>query len=101
MELASAACANQNLWLSARAEGLGLGWVLLFEPVALAALLGLPHGAEPLALLCLCPVHEFDTEPMLQQQKWAARESLASLVDDNCCGELSNLFDNQKDANGS
>ncbi|KAI3483880.1 hypothetical protein L1887_53115 [Cichorium endivia] len=46
MDMASLACAIQNLWLAARVEGLGMGWVSLFEPRALADLLGLPPGAE-------------------------------------------------------
>ncbi|HEX2797694.1 MAG TPA: 5,6-dimethylbenzimidazole synthase, partial [Immundisolibacter sp.] len=49
--LASVACAIQNLWLAARAENLGLGWVSLFDPTALAALLHLPSGARPVAIL--------------------------------------------------
>jgi nitroreductase len=44
MDLASLSCAIQNLWLAARAEGLGMGWVSLFEPRDLADLLGLPPG---------------------------------------------------------
>lgn len=47
MDLASLACAIQNLWLAARAEGLGMGWVSLFDPLALAELLGMPAGAKP------------------------------------------------------
>nr|BFE95016.1 5,6-dimethylbenzimidazole synthase [Pseudomonas brassicacearum subsp. brassicacearum] len=59
MDLASLSCAIQNLWLASRAEGLGMGWVSLFEPQALADLLGLPAGAKPLAILCLGPVEGF------------------------------------------
>lgn len=92
MDLASAACAIQNLWLAARAEGLGLGWVSMFEPAQVSALLGLPPGAEPIALLCLGPVHAFYDEPMLQQQRWARREPLERLVYDNRWGEASALF---------
>src|SRR5690606_35098803 len=51
MDLASLACAIQNLWLAARAEGLGMGWVSLFDPQALAALLQMPVGAEPIAVI--------------------------------------------------
>ena len=93
MDLASAACAIQNLWLAARAEGLGLGWVSLFDPVAVAQLLGLPSGAEPIAILCLGPVYGFYEEPMLQQERWARRAPLSSLVyDDNGWGQPSSLF---------
>ncbi|MFM2050090.1 MAG: hypothetical protein RL682_581 [Pseudomonadota bacterium] len=80
MDLASAACAIQNLWLAARAEGLGMGWVSLFDPVAVTTLLGMPAGAEPIALLCIGPVHAFYEEPMLQQQRWAQRCALDDLL---------------------
>ncbi len=56
MDLASAACAIQNLWLAARAEGLGMGWVSIFDPIALAQLLQMPEGSQPVAVLCLGPV---------------------------------------------
>ena len=49
MDLASVSCAIQNLWLAARAEGLGMGWVSIFDPVRLGALLAMPDGAEPVA----------------------------------------------------
>jgi len=93
MDLASSACAIQNLWLASRAEGLGMGWVSLFDPIEVARLLGLPDGAEPIALLCLGPVEQFYPEPMLQQANWAKRQPLASLVFENQWGVDSGLFD--------
>jgi 5,6-dimethylbenzimidazole synthase len=92
MDLASAACAIQNLWLASRAEGLGMGWVSLFDPAEVARLLGLPEGAEPIALLCLGPVDQFYPEPMLQQANWAKRQPLDTLVFENQWGEASDLF---------
>jgi len=92
MDLASASCAIQNLWLAARAEGLGMGWVSLFDPAEVSALLGLPEGAEPIALLCLGPVHDFYEEPMLQRERWARREPLSALVFDERWGQPSDLF---------
>jgi 5,6-dimethylbenzimidazole synthase len=83
MDLASAACAIQNLWLAARAEGLGMGWVSLFEPDDLRALLGMPEGSEPVAVLCLGPVDEFYDRPMLEELGWAAARPLADLVSVN------------------
>jgi len=68
MDLASLACALQNLWLAARAEGLGMGWVSLFDPVGLAELLGMPAGSQPVAVLCLGPVTAFYDKPMLVQE---------------------------------
>ncbi|AUG42456.1 5,6-dimethylbenzimidazole synthase [Pseudomonas chlororaphis] len=86
MDLASLSCAIQNLWLAARAEGLGMGWVSLFEPVALAELLGLPAGAKPLAVLCLGPVGEFYPAPMLVLEGWARERSLSELLYENYWG---------------
>ena len=51
MDLASTACAIQNMWLAARAEGLGMGWVSLFEPTELAKVLEMPMGSRPIAIL--------------------------------------------------
>ena len=68
MDLASVACAIQNLWLAARAEGLGLGWVSLFDPARLAELLAMPAGAKPVAILCLGHVESFYDKPMLEQR---------------------------------
>ncbi|MBO3277769.1 5,6-dimethylbenzimidazole synthase [Pseudomonas schmalbachii] len=80
MDLASVACAIQNLWLAARAEGLGLGWVSLFEPQALAELLHMPAGSKPLAILCLGPVTGFYREPMLVEEGWATPRPLRELL---------------------
>jgi 5,6-dimethylbenzimidazole synthase len=80
MDLASAACAIQNLWLAARAEGLGMGWVSIFDPLQLAALLHMPEGSQPIAVLCLGPVQAFYDQPMLQAEKWARRAPLAEMV---------------------
>ncbi len=87
MDMASVACAIQNLWLAARAEGLGLGWVSLFEPEALAALLGMPAGSKPVALLCLGPVSAFYDQPMLVEEGWARPRPLAELLFENRWGE--------------
>jgi 5,6-dimethylbenzimidazole synthase len=86
MDLASLACAIQNLWLAARVEGLGMGWVSLFEPQALADLLGMPAGSKPLAVLCLGPVTEFYEAPMLVQQGWAEPRPLSELLFENKWG---------------
>ena len=80
MDLASSACAIQNLWLAARAEGLGMGWVSMFCPQQLGALLHMPEGSQPMAVLCLGPVEAFYEQPMLQAEKWAMRAELADMV---------------------
>lgn len=86
MDLASLSCAIQNLWLAARAEGLGMGWVSLFEPTALASLLGMPPGSKPLAILCLGPVSQFYAQPMLVEQGWAEERPLSELLFDDQWG---------------
>jgi len=80
MALCSTACAIQNLWLAARTENLGLGWVSLFNPDALAALLNCPKGALPIALLCLGPVKQFYAKPMLSETGWREAKTLDSVV---------------------
>lgn len=83
MDLASVSCAIQNLWLAARAEGLGMGWVSLFEPQPLAQLLAMPADAEPVAILCLGPVPEFPDRPALELDDWAYRRPLSEFVSEN------------------
>ncbi len=83
MDLASVSCAIQNLWLAARSEGLGMGWVSLFDPRRLAALLTMPAGAEPVAILCLGPVPEFPDQPALELDGWAFARPLAEFVSEN------------------
>ncbi|MGV0624483.1 5,6-dimethylbenzimidazole synthase [Mycolicibacter minnesotensis] len=83
MDLASVSCAIQNLWLAARAEGLGMGWVSLFEPRPLAQLLQMPDGAEPVAILCLGPVPAFPSRPALEIDEWAYRKPLSEFVSEN------------------
>jgi 5,6-dimethylbenzimidazole synthase len=83
MDLASLACAIQNMWLAARAEGLGLGWVSLFEPEELKALLAMPDGSHPVAILCLGHVARFYDKPMLEQERWAGRKDLDDLLFEN------------------
>jgi 5,6-dimethylbenzimidazole synthase len=80
MDLASVSCAIQNMWLAARAEGLGMGWVSLFDPRRLAQLLGIPEGGKPIAILCLGQVTEFYPAPMLELEGWAQRAELGDLV---------------------
>lgn len=91
MDLASVACAIQNLWLAARAEGLGLGmgWVPLFEPEALARLLDMPPGAKPVAILCLGHVDAFYSAPMLKLEGWTAGRPLQEFVFENRWNESS------------
>ncbi|MCK5888680.1 MAG: 5,6-dimethylbenzimidazole synthase [Methylococcales bacterium] len=83
MDLASAACAIQNIWLAARAEGLGMGWVSLFDPQQLAKQLQMPEGSKPIAILCLGHVDEFYPQPMLELENWAESRPLEEFVSEN------------------
>jgi 5,6-dimethylbenzimidazole synthase len=83
MDLASVACAIQNMWLAARVEGLGMGWVSLFDVDAVRALLHMPQGAQPVAILCLGHVDQFYAEPMLETEGWASRLPLSEWVFEN------------------
>jgi 5,6-dimethylbenzimidazole synthase len=80
MDLYSTVCAVQNLWLAARAEGVGVGWVSIIHAQELVDILGLPPGVVPVAYLCLGYVHEFAREPELQTTGWLPRLPLAQVV---------------------
>jgi len=83
MDLASASCAIQNMWLAARAEGLGLGWVSIFDPIKLASLLHIPETAKPIAILCIGHVDAFYDKPMLEKENWASRKQLDTVIFEN------------------
>ncbi|HEY8118465.1 MAG TPA: 5,6-dimethylbenzimidazole synthase [Methylophilaceae bacterium] len=83
MDIASVSCAIQNMWLAARAEGLGMGWVSIFDPVKLGTLLNMPVGAKPLAVLCLGHVSTFYKEPMLVETGWAKEKPLSEMLMEN------------------
>ena len=83
MDLASVSCAIQNLWLTARAEGLGMGWVSIFDPARLGELLAMPTGAEPVAILCLGPVPDFPPRPQLEIDRWTVGRPLGEFVSEN------------------
>ena len=71
----SACCAVQNLWLAARAEGIGVGWVSIVEPAVLRRELALPPGIEPVAYLCVGEPIEFRDRPLLEETGWRARRA--------------------------
>ncbi len=76
----STCCAVQNLWLAARAEGIGVGWVSILELEGLRKVLQLPPPIIPVAYLCLGYVPEFARRPLLEEVSWAPRLPLAALV---------------------
>ncbi len=83
MDIASVSCAIQNMWLAARAEGLGMGWVSIFDPEKLAQLLNIPPDAKPIAVLCLGHVESFYKEPMLVETGWAFEKPLSDMLMEN------------------
>ena len=80
MDLFSTVCAVQNLWLAARAEGIGVGWVSIIHADRLSAILRLPARVVPVAYLCLGHVEEFPPEPELQTAGWLPRLPLEEVM---------------------
>ena len=83
----SSVLAVSNLWLAARAEGIGVGWVSFFDERELAAELGLPAHLEVVAYLCAGYVREFGPEPELQATGWARRRPVAWAVHEGAFGQ--------------
>lgn len=79
-DLWSCACAIENMWLSARAAGLGMGWVTLMRPTDLAGLLGLPDGVETLGWLCLGWPDERPPYPGLERRAWSRKLPLDDVM---------------------
>lgn len=79
-DLFSTCLAVQNLWLAARAEGIGVGWVSILDQAQLSTALSLPEHVYPLAYLCLGYVNEFLDQPELEAKGWRSRLPLNDLV---------------------
>ena len=86
-DLFSTCCAVQNLWLAARGEGVGVGWVSIINNVALSAILELPASVVPVAYLCVGYPERFPDEPMLQTVGWQERIALDELVFEDRYGQ--------------
>jgi 5,6-dimethylbenzimidazole synthase len=82
MDLYSTVCAVQNLWLAARAEGIGIGWVSIFHPDDLRAILGIPVGVEIVAYLCAGYIDDLHDGPELAARGWRQRLDLEDLIFD-------------------
>lgn len=80
MDLYSTVCAVQNVWLAARAEGVGVGWVSIIEPEALRRILALPEAVVPVAYLCVGYTDEFPAEPELKTAGWLPEIPFEELV---------------------
>jgi 5,6-dimethylbenzimidazole synthase len=87
-DLFSTCLAVQNLWLAARTEGVGVGWVSILDPTELGRLLALPAHVVPLAYLCLGYVTEVLAEPELQQVGWRSRLPVSEVIHANRWGEI-------------
>ena len=79
-DLYSTCCAVQNLWLAARAEGVGVGWVSILDNDALRRVLGIPAHVVPVAYLCVGYPRQFLDSPELERRGWAGRVPLEDVV---------------------
>jgi 5,6-dimethylbenzimidazole synthase len=100
VEVYSTCLAVQNLWLAARAEGLGVGWVSILRNEAIRDIFQIPEAILPVAYLCVGYVEAFPPRPMLEQVGWANRLSPRALLrfdswenDSDDAGELSRLVE--------
>ncbi|MDH5654640.1 MAG: nicotinate-nucleotide--dimethylbenzimidazole phosphoribosyltransferase [Spirochaetia bacterium] len=89
-DLYSTCLAVENLWLSARAEGIGIGWMSLYEPEALSVIFNLPEGVIPVAYLTAGYAAEFPEEPMLSTVGWRKRMDLKDVIYDHLWGKSLN-----------
>lgn len=80
MDLYSTVCAIQNIWLAARAENIGLGWVSIIHDKVLRDTLGIPENIEIIGYLCLGYVSTFQDKPELEQFGWLPRENISQLI---------------------
>jgi len=79
-DIYSTCCAIQNLWLAARVEGIGVGWVSILDPILLRECLNIPPHVIPVAYVCLGYVSEFLPRPQLETVGWLPRASLDELI---------------------
>jgi 5,6-dimethylbenzimidazole synthase len=89
----STCLAIQNLWLAARAENVGVGWVSILDYLAIEQLLHLPSDVRLVAYLCVGYPKEFRAKPMLEEIGWKNRETLGDLVFQDTWGNPSELFE--------
>ncbi len=85
MAVYSTVCAVQNLWLAARAEGIGVGWVSILDVARLRTLLQVPARLTVVAYLCVGYVDAFGDAPELERVGWEQRRRLESMVAEECC----------------
>jgi 5,6-dimethylbenzimidazole synthase len=88
MDLYSTVCAVQNLWLAARCEGIGVGWVSIIKPDTLKSILKLPPNVVPIAYLCIGYCDSFAPEPELKTNGWLPELSMSELVFQDQWGKI-------------
>jgi nicotinate-nucleotide--dimethylbenzimidazole phosphoribosyltransferase len=87
-DLYSTCCAIENLWLAARAEGIGVGWVSILKLPQLREILGIPHHVVPVAYLCLGYPTQFLEQPELESAGWRKRQPLGEIIHYETWGQL-------------
>jgi 5,6-dimethylbenzimidazole synthase len=85
-DLYSTCCAVQNLWLAARAEGIGVGWVSILDHKRLKRVIGVPQSVTILAYLCLGYVSKFEVRPDLEAAGWRSRIPVGRLIHEESWG---------------
>lgn len=88
----SVCLAIANLWLAARAEGIGVGWVSFYRKDELSRILSIPERVEPIAYLCVGPVTSSPAGPELEALRWESRRLLPSLVFEDRWHQPTGLF---------
>lgn len=91
-DLFSTCLAIENMWLAARAEGIGIGWVSILNRTSVEKILHLPDGVRLVAYLCVGVPTEFRPTPLLEEKGWRSRISLDRLVFQEEWGNPSDLF---------
>jgi len=81
-----------NIWLAARAESIGMGWVSFFQPDDLASLLSMPADSYPAAVLCIGYVNEFYSKPLLEETGWNSRRELDDILYENSWGNACSIL---------
>ena len=92
MDLYSTVCAVQNIWLAARAEGIGIGWVSIIKPADLQEILGLPDEVVVVAYLCVGYTKQFATEPELKTKGWLPEIPFSDLIFYESWGNTNNQY---------
>jgi nicotinate-nucleotide--dimethylbenzimidazole phosphoribosyltransferase len=87
-DLYSTCCAIENLWLAARAEGIGVGWVSILKLPQLREILNIPHHVVPVAYLCLGYPTQFLKQPELERAGWRSRQPLGEIIHYEAWGRL-------------